>query len=165
MTSADAWLELIERLDRHRLRTALTMFSVAWGILMLVLLLAAGKGLENNVRWQFRDDAVNSVWMWPGRTSVLWEGHAVGRSLYFDNDDVTAIRALPGVVDAQGKTVGDLYDKTFTTMPATAPGSLTPAQAADIVSYMLSSSRFKAGTADLETKSDALQQIKIEAPK
>ena len=65
----------------------------------------------------------------------------------------------------QGRTVGDLYDKTFTTMPATAPGSLTPAQAADIVSYMLSSSRFKAGTSDLEAKAEALQQIKIEAPK
>ena len=65
----------------------------------------------------------------------------------------------------QGKTVGDLFDKTFTTMPATAPGSLTPAQAADIVSYMLSSSRFKPGTGDLEPKAEALQQIKIEAPK
>ena len=65
----------------------------------------------------------------------------------------------------QGKTVGDLFDKTFTTMPATAPGSLTPAQAADVVSYMLASSRYKAGTGDLETKTEALQQIKIEAPK
>ena len=65
----------------------------------------------------------------------------------------------------QGKTVGDLYDKTFTTMPATAPGSLTPAQAADIVSYMLSSSRFKAGSTELEPKTEVLQQIKIEAPK
>ncbi len=65
----------------------------------------------------------------------------------------------------QGKTVGDLFDKTATTMPATAPGSLTPAQAADIVSYMLASSRYKAGTSDLEPKTEALQQIKIEAPK
>src|SRR5215216_5927195 len=64
----------------------------------------------------------------------------------------------------QGKTVGDLFDKTVTTMPATAPGSLTPAQAADIVSYMLSSSRYKAGTGDLEPKAEVLQQITIEAP-
>src|SRR5687768_4018792 len=65
----------------------------------------------------------------------------------------------------QGKTVGDLYDKTFTTMPATAPGSLTPAQATDIVAYMLAAGRFKAGTADLEPKAEAMQQIKIEMPK
>src|SRR5687768_18173114 len=33
------------------------------------------------------------------------------------------------LVNWQGKTVGDLFEKTHTTMPATAPGSLTPAQA------------------------------------
>ena len=65
----------------------------------------------------------------------------------------------------QGKTVGDLFEKTHTTMPATAPGSLTPAQAADIVAYMLASSKYKVGTTELESKAEALQQIKIEAPK
>ena len=65
----------------------------------------------------------------------------------------------------QGKTVGDLFDKTATTMPATAPGSLTPAQSADIVAYMLASSRYKTGAMELESKTDALQQIKIDAPK
>ena len=64
----------------------------------------------------------------------------------------------------QGKTVGDLFEKTHTTMPATAPGSLTPAQAADITAYMLAASRYKAGVAELEPKVEALQQIKIEAP-
>ena len=65
----------------------------------------------------------------------------------------------------QGKTVGDLFEKTHTTMPATAPGSLTPAQAADIVSYMLASSRYKVGESELEPKVEMLAQIKIEAPK
>ena len=64
----------------------------------------------------------------------------------------------------QGKTVGDLFEKTHTTMPATAPGSLTPAQAADIVSFMLSASKFKAGAMELEPKLEVLQQIKIEPP-
>src|SRR6187549_1037978 len=65
----------------------------------------------------------------------------------------------------QGKTVGDLYEKTHTTMPATAPGSLTPEQAADVVSHLLASSKFPAGQAELSTKVDELMQIKIEAPK
>ena len=64
-----------------------------------------------------------------------------------------------------GKSVGDLFEKTHTTMPATAPGSLTPAQAADITAYMLASSKFKAGTTELEGKVEALKDIKIEAPK
>ena len=65
----------------------------------------------------------------------------------------------------QGKSVGDLFEKTHTTMPATAPGSLTPAQTADIVAYMLAASRYKVGSSELESKSEALNQIKIEAPK
>ena len=65
----------------------------------------------------------------------------------------------------QGKTVGDLFEKTHTTMPATAPGSLTPAQAADIVAYMLGASRYKTGATELEPKADVLAQIKIETPK
>ena len=36
-----------------------------------------------------------------------------------------------------GKTVGDLYEKTQTTMPATAPGTLMPEQAADVLAFML----------------------------
>ena len=35
----------------------------------------------------------------------------------------------------QGKTLGDLYEKTQTTMPATAPGTLMPAQVADILAF------------------------------
>ena len=68
------------------------------------------------------------------------------------------------LVNWQGKTVGDLFEKTHTTMPATAPGSLTPAQAADITAYMLASSKFKAGTTELEGKVETLKEIKIEMP-
>jgi mono/diheme cytochrome c family protein len=65
----------------------------------------------------------------------------------------------------QGKTVGDLFEKTSTTMPATAPGSLTPEQAADIISFMLSKDAYPAGSAALEGKIEPLAQIKIDAPK
>jgi mono/diheme cytochrome c family protein len=65
----------------------------------------------------------------------------------------------------QGKTVGDLFEKTHTTMPATAPGSLTPAQAADITAYMLGASRYPVGQTELEPKVEVLAQIKIDAPK
>ena len=64
----------------------------------------------------------------------------------------------------QGKSVGDLFEKTHTTMPATAPGSLTPAQSADIVAYMLAASRYKTGAMELDAKVEVLAQIKIDAP-
>ena len=64
-----------------------------------------------------------------------------------------------------GKTLGDLYEKTQTTMPATAPGTLSPEQAADIVAFMLSKDNYPTGAAALEGKTEPLAQIKIDAPK
>ena len=65
----------------------------------------------------------------------------------------------------KGKTLGDLYEKTQTTMPATAPGTLTPDQAADVVAFMLKSSKYTPGTEALVGKMDALLPIKIDEPK
>jgi S-disulfanyl-L-cysteine oxidoreductase SoxD len=64
-----------------------------------------------------------------------------------------------------GKTLGELFEKTQTTMPATAPGTLTPEQAADIVSYMLSKDNYPTGAAALEGKVAVLQEIKLDEPK
>ena len=66
------------------------------------------------------------------------------------------------LVNWTGKSVGDLFEKTHTTMPATAPGTLTPAQAADIVAHMLATGRYPAGAAELDSKLEALQAIKID---
>ena len=63
-----------------------------------------------------------------------------------------------------GKTVGDLFEKTHTTMPATAPGTLTPAQAADVVAHMLMMSRYQPGTTELDSKVETLAQITLDAP-
>src|SRR5688572_11890781 len=46
----------------------------------------------------------------------------------------------------KGKTLGDLFEKTQTTMPATAPGTLTPDQTADVLSFVLKSSKYAAGS-------------------
>jgi S-disulfanyl-L-cysteine oxidoreductase SoxD len=64
----------------------------------------------------------------------------------------------------QGKTVGDLFEKTQTSMPATAPGTLTPEQTAHVVAYMLGQSKYPAGAMALADKMDDLK-ISIDAPK
>ena len=40
----------------------------------------------------------------------------------------------------KGKTLGDLFEKTQTTMPATAPGTLMPDQVADVLAFVLKAS-------------------------
>ena len=65
----------------------------------------------------------------------------------------------------QGKPVADVFEKTNTSMPATAPGSLSPEQTADVISYLLSVGKYPAGAADLPAKAEALKTITLDAPK
>jgi mono/diheme cytochrome c family protein len=62
-----------------------------------------------------------------------------------------------------GKPVADLFEKTQTSMPATAPGSLSPQQTADVIAYMFSMSSFPAGTTELPSTVDGLKQITLDA--
>jgi len=103
MFSLDRWQEIGLSLSRNRFRTTLTALSVAWGIFMLVILLGAGRGLENATRWQFRDDATNSVWMFAGKTTLPHEGQAVGRELTFTNADFEQISQQYEVEHATGR--------------------------------------------------------------
>lgn len=64
-----------------------------------------------------------------------------------------------------GKTAGDLYDKTQTTMPADQPGTLSPAQTSDILAFLFTSNGFPAGAKELPTDAAALAKISIEAAK
>ncbi len=61
-----------------------------------------------------------------------------------------------------GKSVGALLDEIKMTMPFDSPGSLTAAQYADVLAYILSANDFPAGTTELGQDSGALQQVKIE---
>ena len=64
----------------------------------------------------------------------------------------------------KGKSVGALFDEVRMTMPFDSPGSLTPAQYADVLAYIFSSNSYPAGQKELDKEVAALQQIKIEAP-
>ena len=46
MVLRDLIRDVFETLWAHKLRTALTMFGIAWGIISIVLMVAAGEGLR-----------------------------------------------------------------------------------------------------------------------
>ncbi|HVY32651.1 MAG TPA: ABC transporter permease [Polyangiaceae bacterium] len=92
-------LELWDTLSRSALRTVLTGLSVAWGVFMLVVLLGAGKGLENGASWEFRDDAQNSIWIGGGKTSVPFAGRSPGRAILFKNRDVDDLQRKVAGID------------------------------------------------------------------
>ena len=61
------------------------------------------------------------------------------------------------------KTVGDLFDRIRTSMPADQPGTLNRQQTADIVAYLLSANKFPAGKTELAAQSELLKQIQFDA--
>jgi len=100
----DTWQEILDTLRRNRLRTVLTGFAVAWGIFMLIVLLGSGEGLSKGVEYQFRDDAVNSIWVSGGQTSKLYKGLQPGRQVRFDNDDYSEVTTrVKGVEYSSGR--------------------------------------------------------------
>ena len=92
MLDIDTWQEILDTVRKNKLRTLLTGFSVAWGILMLVVLLGSGQGLSHGVEYGFRDDATNSIWVRSGQTSMPYHGLRPGRNVQFTNADYAAIR-------------------------------------------------------------------------
>jgi putative ABC transport system permease protein len=84
--------ELWSTVRHNKLRTVLTALSVAWGIFMLVVLLAVGSGLENGALYEFRDDVVNSLWVSSDKTSVPFAGRGPGRDIRFTNADYNSLR-------------------------------------------------------------------------
>jgi putative ABC transport system permease protein len=103
LLSVDRWTEVLVTIGRNKLRTVLTMISVAWGIFVLVTLLGLGRGLDGGMRHQFARDAVNAVWLNASSTSVPYAGYDIGRTITFDNADYDAARKLPGVEYLSGE--------------------------------------------------------------
>jgi quinoprotein glucose dehydrogenase len=95
-----------------------------------------------------------------------------GETLYKENcaachgEDLAGSGPMPALAGndfiANWKTVGDLFEKTHTSMPASAPGSLSEQQVSDITAYMLAKSNFPAGQTELPIKQAELMLIKIE---
>ncbi len=100
----DRWQEIFNSIRRHPLRTALTALGIFWGIFMLVLLLGAGRGLQNGIEHEFRDDATNSIWIRRGTTSMPHEGLPKGRQIQFDNEDYEMLTTqFRGIDKATGR--------------------------------------------------------------
>lgn len=99
MFKKDNWDEILQALTANVFRTILTAFGVFWGIFILVILLAAGKGLENGVKKGFDGIATNTMFMWSQTTSKAYKGLPKTRRYDFRNSDVAALRAaLPDLL-------------------------------------------------------------------
>ena len=99
MFCVDKWQEIFFTIKKNKLRTFLTAFSVAWGIFILVILLGVGTGLQRGVEYDFRDDAINSIWISAGQTSLPFKGMQPGRRWSLKTEDYLDIKNTIGGVE------------------------------------------------------------------
>jgi len=94
----DGLQEILFTLRQNKLRTLLTAFGVFWGIFMLILMLGAGKGMQNGVYEGFGGEVMDFIVVYTGTTSVAHNGMGLGRYIQLSQEDITAIsQKIPNV--------------------------------------------------------------------
>src|SRR3990172_5305279 len=88
--------QFLRDLRSQKLRTFLTVFGIFWGTASVILLLAFGKGIHARQQRAFRGLGEYIVIMWPGRTSIPYQGLGRNRVIRFRESDVDVLkRAVP----------------------------------------------------------------------
>ncbi len=91
MVLRDLFVDVYRTLMAHKLRTALTMFGIIWGIVSIVLMVAAGEGLrvgQAKVASQFGKDIMI---VFGGRTSLQAGGLRAGRRIRWEDSDAAVL--------------------------------------------------------------------------
>src|SRR6202166_2777731 len=93
MTVRDLIFDVLRTLWSHKLRAFLTMFGIAWGIVSIVLMVAAGEGLRKGQEEQARNLGKDVMIVFHGRTSLQAGGTHAGRVVHWDDQDVPVVQA------------------------------------------------------------------------
>jgi len=85
--------DVLRTLWSHKLRTFLTMFGIAWGIVSIVLMVAAGEGLQKGQEDQAKNLGKDIMIVFHGRTSLQAGGQRAGRAIHWEDADVPFVQA------------------------------------------------------------------------
>ncbi|MBR4898274.1 MAG: ABC transporter permease [Prevotella sp.] len=83
--------EVLTAMKSNRMRIALTGFSIAWGMFILVVLLGSSGGFQRGLYKTFHLDINQIVRITTGKTVMPWEGMDKGRQLMLNINDAKAI--------------------------------------------------------------------------
>lgn len=116
----DTFIEILTTIKHNRLRTALTGFSVAWGIFILIVLLGAGNGLINATMGNSSRYLSTSMVVSGGATSKAYDGLGEGRDVQLNDKDfnITSkgfpnnVKSVGAELSQQGETLVNGSDYT-----------------------------------------------------
>jgi putative ABC transport system permease protein len=92
--------EVWNALTHYRLRAALTMLSVTWGVASLMLLLSYGSGFGAALVQAFDQIGKDLIVVFPGQTSEQAGGERAGRRILLELRDVAALQNGVPALDA-----------------------------------------------------------------
>jgi putative ABC transport system permease protein len=90
--------QFLRDMRSQKLRTFLTIFGIIWGTISVVLLLGFGLGVRTQMSKNVHGLGEGIIILWPGRTSIAYEGLGKGRPLQFREEDAFLVkREIPEV--------------------------------------------------------------------
>ncbi len=87
MTFRDLLQDTLRTLWAHKLRTFLTLFGIAWGVISITLMMAAGEGLRVGQKRNAEAFGKDIMIVMAGRTSLQVGGLRAGRRLFWESTD------------------------------------------------------------------------------
>ncbi|HEY1658507.1 MAG TPA: ABC transporter permease, partial [Candidatus Sulfotelmatobacter sp.] len=143
MSLKDLILDVLQTLWSHKLRAFLTMFGIAWGIVSIVLMVAAGEGLREGQEQQAQNLGKDIMIVFHGRTSLQAGGLHAGRLVHWEDEDIPVVQSEGvdceyAIPELEQNTV--LTHSNFNNASFTVTGSYP--QFADIRSLTVGNGRF-----------------------
>ena len=80
-------------------------------------------------------------------------------------DQAPALTGKDFNADWNDLPLSDLFERIHATMPGDAPGTLKPAEVADVIAFILSKGGFPSGQTELPSDAATLKQLKYATPK
>ena len=93
-------------LRKQKKRAGLTILAIVWGTFSVLMLLAFGEGLRNQLGKAQGGLGKNIMIVWPGQTAITYQGLPKGRRIRFRVEDIGAIKKLiPEIKHAGGEYI------------------------------------------------------------
>jgi putative ABC transport system permease protein len=90
---SDLFRDTLATLWAHKRRTLLTMFGIAWGIISITIMVAAGEGLGDGIQKNQETFGKDVMIVFTGRTSMQAGGTRSGRATHWMEDDYIQVAA------------------------------------------------------------------------